>query len=387
MDPDRFRHSPSGRIMRSIQGYDAFVPNPLPPDFPIDSGLLRLLSEADQVMGELAGTGRQLPNPHLLISPHVRREAVLSSRIEGTQASLSDLFLFEAAPREQPRVADVREVFNYVQAMEYGLAQLATLPLSLRLVRELHRRLMYRVRGGDEALGEFRERQNWIGRPGCTLDEATYVPPPVPEMHEALGAWERYLHDHEGAPPLIQCGLLHYQFESIHPFLDGNGRVGRLLIILYLCERRRLPQPLLYLSAYFQRHQDEYYDRLLAVSGKGDWTGWLGFFLRGVAAQATDAVESVQRLLALQAGYRQRLQTRRASSRALAVLDLLFRNPYLTITGASAELRMSFRTVQAAVERLQGEGIVEEITGHARNRIYLARELLHVLDPPVGPTG
>jgi Fic family protein len=228
VDPERFRHSPTGRVLKTPQGYWAFVPNPIPRELPIDGTTLRLLSEADQALGVLAGTGLQLPNPYLLISPYMRREAVLSSQIEGTQASLSDLFFFEAAPRERPQTEDVREVFNYVQALGYGLKRLPHIPLSLRLVREVHERLMYRARGEGATSGEFRRSQNWIGPPGCTLNEATFVPPPAPEMRDALNGWEAYLQEREVAPPLVQCAMIHCQFETIHPFLDGNGRIGRL---------------------------------------------------------------------------------------------------------------------------------------------------------------
>ncbi|MGH7372019.1 MAG: Fic family protein, partial [Candidatus Methylomirabilales bacterium] len=248
MDPAEFSGSPSGKVVRTPQGYWAFVPNPLPPPIQYDPETVGLLSDADRGLGHLAGIGQLLPNPHLLIAPYIRREAVLSSRIEGTQASLSDLLYFEAAEEEPPRAPDVQEVQNYVRAMEYGLKQLKKLPLSLRLVREIHAILMGGVRGEQRRPGEFRQTQNWIGPPGCSLVEATFVPPPVSEMNDALGAWEKFLHEVKDIPPLVQCAVLHYQFEAIHPFLDGNGRAGRLLITFFLCERGYLPQPLLYLS-------------------------------------------------------------------------------------------------------------------------------------------
>ena len=235
MNPEEFSGTSSGKVIRTPNGYWAFVPYPLPPRIDYDPETVRLLSDADRGLGNLAGIGQLLPNPHLLIAPYIRREAVLSSRIEGTQASLSDLLYFEAAEEEPPRAPDVREVRNYVQAMEYGLKRLERLPLSLRLVREIHARLMRGVRGQEKRPGEFRDRQNWIGPPGCSLPEAAFVPPPVPEMTEALGAWEKFLHEAKDIPPLIQCSLMHYQFEALHPFLDGNGRVGRLLITFFLC--------------------------------------------------------------------------------------------------------------------------------------------------------
>jgi Fic family protein len=380
MNPAEFQSSPSGKVIRTLEGYWAFVPNRLPPPIEYDPETVGLLSEADRGLGNLAGIGQLLPNPHLLISPYIRREAVLSSRIEGTQASLSDLFYFEAAEEEPPRAPDVREVQNYVRAMEYGLERLNKLPLSLRLVREIHARLMHGVRGEEKRPGEFRQIQNWIGRPGCSLAEATFVPPPVPEMIQALGEWEKFLHEAKGIPPLIQCALMHYQFEVIHPFVDGNGRVGRLLITFFLCERGHLPQPLLYLSAFFERYRDEYYARLLEVSRAGDWMGWIRFFLRGLAAQASDALTNSQRILALQQRYRQELHKRKASTTTLAVVDELFRNPYVTTTRLAERLGLSFPTVQTAIDRLVHAKILREVTGRQRNRIYCAEELLRAIE-------
>ena len=380
MNPEEYRGSPSGKVIRTPEGYWAFVPNPLPPPIDYDSETVRLLSEADRGLGNLAGIGQLLPNPHLLIAPYVRREAVLSSRIEGTQASLSDLLYFEAAEKKPPRAPDIQEVRNYVLAMEYGLKRLEKLPLSLRLVREIHARLMHSVRGERAKPGEFRQRQNWIGPPGCNLTEAAFIPPPVPEMMEALGEWEKFLHEAKDIPPLVQCALMHCQFEAIHPFLDGNGRVGRLLITFFLCERGHLPQPLLYLSAFFERHRDEYYARLLEVSRSGDWRGWIQFFLRGLATQASDAVTNSQRILALQQKYRDQLQRRKASPTALTITDELFLNPYVTATRLAKKLGVSFPTVQAAIDRLAETGIIREISGRRRNRVYCAEELLRTID-------
>lgn len=380
MNPEEFRNSSSGKVIKTREGYWAFVPNPLPPSIAYDPETVRLLSEADRGLGNLAGIGQLLPNPHLLITPYIRREAVSSSRIEGTQASLSDLLYFEAAKEEPPRAPDVQEVRSYVEAMEYGLDRLEKLPLSLRLVREIHAQLMHGVRGQHEKPGEFRQRQNWIGPPGCSLTEATFVPPPVPEMTAALNDWEKFLHEAKDIPPLVQCALLHYQFEAIHPFLDGNGRVGRLLITFFLCERGHLPQPLLYLSAFFERHRDEYYARLLEVSRSGNWRGWIQFFLRGLATQASDAVTNSQRLLALQQQYRERVLKYKASPTALAITDELFINPYVTATRLAKRLPASFPTVQASIYQLVQVGILREITGRKRNRIYCAEELLRTIE-------
>jgi Fic family protein len=384
MDPESFRLSPAGRLVRSPSGYWAFVPNPLPPEIPWTVELIALLSEADRALGELAGLGRLLPNPHLLIRPFVRREAVLSSRIEGTQASLSDLYAYEAGQLALfETTSDVREVYNYVRALEYGLEQLQDLPLSLRLIREMHALLLEGVRGERLTPGEFRRSQNWIGPAGCTLEEAPFVPPPVAEMQEALDAFEKFLHQPLSLPPLVRLGLIHYQFEAIHPFLDGNGRMGRLLITLLLCAWELLPQPLLYLSAYFEAHRQDYYDLLLAVSQKGAWKEWLTFFLLGVKEQARDAVSRSRRLQILREKYRERLQTARAAARLLQVVDFLFAQPVFTVKRVGDTLGVDFSVAQRYVSHLEEEGLVEEITGQARNRIYRASELLKAIEGPI----
>jgi Fic family protein len=319
-----------------------------------------LLSEADRALGELAGLGRLLPNPHLLIRPFVRREAVLSSRIEGTQASLSDLYAYEAGQLALfETTSDVREVYNYVRALEYGLERLQDLPLSLRLIREMHALLLEGVRGERLTPGEFRRSQNWIGPAGCTLEEAPFVPPPFAEMQEALDAFEKSLHQPLSLPPLVRLGLIHYQFEAIHPFLDGNGRMGRLLITLLLCAWELLPQPLLYLSAYFEAHRQDYYDLLLAVSQKGAWKEWLTFFLLGVKEQARDAVSRSRRLQILREKYRERLQTARAAARLLQVVDFLFAQPVFTVKRVGDTLGVDFSVAQRYVSHLEEEGLVE----------------------------
>ena len=313
---DNFHNSAAGKIISVGQGntaYHAYVPNPLPPNLPFDSDLVRMLSDADRALGELAGLGRTAANPDLLVRPFIRREAVLSSRIEGTQADIAALYAYEAKQGAQPSAkpspedADVREVYNYVRALEYGLERLSSLPVSLRLIRELHERLMDDVRGGQATPGHFRRSQNWIGRPGCTLNEAEYVPPPVAEMHEALNALESYLHEPDTYPPLIRLALIHYQFEAIHPFLDGNGRIGRLLLTLLLVHWGLLSLPVLYLSAYFERNRQAYYDGLLAVTKDGAWRAWVLYFLRGVREQSNEAISKAKQLQALQIDWRQRL--------------------------------------------------------------------------------
>jgi len=378
-----FQNSPSGRLSKTRQGYYAYVPNPLPPQLDsFDLEFLRVLDDAGRAVGELAGSGRMVPNPNFLIIPYTRLEAVKSSQIEGTQASLSELFFFEAASDYAKPTEDVQEVINYLNALNYGLQRLETLPLSLRLVGELHEKLMDGVRGGAPNMtpGEFRRSQNWIGQAGCTLNDATYVPPPVDQLMQVLGQWELFLHDRTSLPVLLQCALMHYQFEAIHPFLDGNGRVGRLMITLFLCERGVLPLPLLYLSAFFEEHRQEYYERLLAVSQRGDWIGWIKFFLRGVTVQSNHASESARKLIQQREDYRATLQAQNATASTLRVLDLVFTHLYLTVKQIENALHISFGAAQKAVDSLQANGIVEEITGQKRNRVFAARQLLKLLD-------
>jgi Fic family protein len=363
-----------------LTGYYAFLPNPLPPRINYNRNLSFLLSEAGRLLGELSGTGRLLPNPYLLISPYIRREAVSSSRIEGTQASLSDLFFFEAAEPEMPKVPDVREVQNYVRAMEYGIGRLSELPISIRLIREIHKVLMEGVRGEHMTPGELRGRQNWIGPPGCKLNEAMFIPPPVEEMNDALSDWEKYLHSNPKEPPLIQCALMHYQFEAIHPFLDGNGRIGRLLITFFLCERGFLSQPFLYLSAFFEKYREEYYSRLLAVSQKGDWRGWIEFFLRGVANQAQEAISDAKKILELHAEYQIILKgTKKIPGTAHRLIDEIFLNPFISISRLSKKWNRSFNSVKLGVMRLVRIGILKEVHGRKRKKVFYAPKLLDLL--------
>ena len=385
MNPDLFRNSSAGKVIKTPKDFYAFIPNPLPPDIVWSPELVAVLSDADRALGQLAGLGRTLYNPHLLMLPFLRREAVLSSRIEGTQASLSDLYAYEAIqiPLFEESKPDVREVYNYVQALEYGLKRIETLPLSLRLLREIHATLMAGVRGEFQTPGEFRRSPNWIGPPGSNLNTAPYVPPPVPEMMEALNAFERFLYADSMLPPLIRLGLIHYQFEAIHPFLDGNGRMGRLLIILLLVEWKLLPSPLLYLSVYFEASRQTYYDLLLKVSQRGTWQEWLTYFLQGVTSQANDAVTRSRRLQHLRENYRQQLQTQRTPAKLLQAIDLLFVRPVLTIQQMQTELDISFATAGKYVSQLQDKNILREMTGQARNRIFLAEAILQTIDEPL----
>jgi Fic family protein len=279
--------------------------------------------------------------------------------------------------------SDVPEVFNYVRALEYGLARLHELPLSLRLIREVHARLTEGVRGEHQTPGEFRRSQNWIGPVGSTPENAPYVPPPVDEMHEALSTLERFLHTPSVIPPLVRLGLIHYQFEAIHPFLDGNGRIGRLLVTLLSCAWDLLPEPLLYLSAYFEAQRQNYYDLLLAVSQRGEWEDWLTFFLNGVTAQSRDAVARAGRLQDLREQYRARLQAVRAPARLLQALDLLFDQPVLSVRQVETTLKLNYTTAQRYVQQLVEVGLLQEVTGQARNRVYRAEAVLRAIDEPL----
>ena len=378
MNPADFHAPEAGRVVEITHGGYAFVPTPLPPAINYTAELVRQLSRADQALSELSGLGRHLPNPHILIGSYVKREAVLSSRIEGTRTNMDELLRDEIeGPGKPSEDEDVREVRNYVAALEHGIKRLDKLPLSLRLVRELHARLMKGVRGDSAAPGEFRRSLNWIGRAGSTMMTATYVPPPPQEMMEALGQWESFLHEREAMPDLVQCALMHEQFEAIHPFLDGNGRVGRLLITLFLIERGRLTQPLLYLSEYIERHRQNYYELLQRVRTHGDWQAWLLFFLAGVEETATKAVALAGRLMDLREESRARLKT---SPRALELIDELFTNPYITVTRAAAVLKVSNPTARQAVAALERVGMLEEVSGRAWGKLYLARPIMRVIE-------
>ncbi len=370
----------SGRWIKTLAGYRAFHPDPLPPELTWTPKLVRALSDADHLLGRLAGEGRRLPNPHLLIRPFVQREAVFSSRIEGTQSTLGELLAAEAGAVVARSPEDLREVGNYVAALEHGIARLKTLPLSIRLVRELHEKLMTGVRGDHATPGELRRSQNWIGPPGSTLAQATYVPPPHEEMLDDLGAWEKFLHD-ETLPPLVQTALMHYQFEAIHPFLDGNGRVGRLLITLLLMQRGVLPLPLLYLSAFFEATRRDYYDGLSAVTERSAWEDWLLYFLNGVARQSEDALSRAERINQQLDQWRERV-SRTGSGVALRLLDLLGTNPFITVRKAEAQLEVAYNTAAAALRRLVKLRIVKQIGEARRDRVCCAQALLDILEEP-----
>jgi len=387
MNYQSFQNSPAGRLSKTIQGYYAFIPNPLPPVLNWNESLVNSLSEADRAVGKLAGLSRDLPNPHLLIIPFMHSEAVLSSRIEGTQATISDVYKYETGQlslfKDDKDISDVKEVHNYVLALDCGLKRLKELPLSLRLLRELHKILLEGVRGGESRPGEFRQVQNWIGPEGCSLEEALYVPPSVDEMNEALASLEKYLNRKDNLPPLIRVGLVHYQFEAIHPFIDGNGRIGRLLIILLLCAWDILPQPLLYLSPYFESNRQAYYNLLLEVSERGAWEEWLNFFLTAVKIQADDAILRINKMMELKEDYRAKVQSKRVSSGLFKAVDFLFEKPVFSANQLAKELGTNFARAQRYISSLKQAGIIREITGMSRNRIYAAEEIIWAISSPL----
>lgn len=374
MDVGGFTEKATGRVIDAPEGYPAFVPDPAPREVDISELSLASLDQASNQLGVLQGVGRQIRNPHLLISPYMSREAVLSSRIEGTQTTMSDVYAADLEQGELVQAADVREVRNYRTAHQRALR--SRLPLSLRLIRNVHKWLMRGVRGHERHPGEFRTYQNFIGAP--TGVDATYVPPPVPQMKNLLDDLEAFLHE-EPMRPLVQAAIVHYQFEAIHPFGDGNGRVGRLLIPLFLQDRELLPQPLLYLSAYFERSRSEYYERLLRVSTHGDWDGWIHYFLVGISTQAREAIDLADQLLELHNRYREQLQAKHVTANVLALLDALFENPLMYTSRAEDLLGVSAPTARAAIKTLEEEGVLREVTDRRWRKIYRAEEIYDLL--------
>ena len=388
MDPRNFVASEFGKVVRTpgTHGFPAFIPAEVPREITLSTDTVLLLSQADDALGRLAGAGRLLPNPHLLVNAYLTREALASSRIEGTQASLSEVFQAVAADGGAPSSADVDEVRNYIEAMELGLRLLEELPICLRLVKEVHATLLQGVRGRERQPGEFRKSPNWIGSPSDRPDTAAFVPPPPDALGPALKDWESYVNEHPPVPTLIQCALLHYQFETIHPFLDGNGRVGRLLIVLFLVQRDRLPQSLLYVSRYFEERRREYYERLQAVRERGELQEWLQFFLAGVAVQAGDAVQRAERLSDVREQQRQILKGSR--SRASEVVDMLVANPVLTTQRVERELGLTNQGALNLIRQLERLSIVQPVGqfGRGGRHYWVSQEVLEVLEGQSEPS-
>lgn len=402
MRRDDFGPRSPGRLVSTEGGGKAYVPNPLPP--PVESwssvATIRALAQAENALGQLIGTARhQLLNPQLVAAPLIRREAIISSRIEGTYTTPRQLALIEAEPEKErgrgPRVAaedEAREVLNYVRAVEYGFARLDALPMSKRLVRELHEILMKGVRGGRERPGQFRDRQNYIGKQGDTIQKARFVPPPVAEMERGLDDLERYMHaprTGDSLPMLIDLALIHYQFETLHPFRDGNGRIGRLVVPLILSQHGRLDTPLLFVSGYLERHKQRYLDLLLKVSKEGAWLEWIEFFLKAIKASAIDGANRARRLLALRQEYVERVQSARSSALLGKLIDELFQRPSITFGEAAQLLDVTPAAANANVRKLQAAGVLAEITGQARNMVFVAQGILTLVhdstdDDPAG---
>jgi Fic family protein len=385
-------HYRAGRYVKQPTGYRAFLPEALPPVPPVrlDGPLQVLLSKADRALGRLDGSIQTLPHPDLFVYMYVRKEAVLSSQIEGTQSSLQDVLAAEAKILAPNRPHDVDEVVNYVRAMNHGLARLPELPVSVRLIREIHAELLSGVRGSHLTPGDLRTSQNWIGPAGCTLNDATFVPPPPHQVAAHLGALESFLHADSGLPLLLKVGLAHAQFETIHPFLDGNGRVGRLLITFLLCEQQVLQKPVLYLSYFFKRHREAYYEHLQAVRDAGAWEAWIAFFLRGVVEVSEQATDTVRRILRLREEHRLTITETlgRAAGNGHRVLEYLYMHPIVSVNEIQGLIGTTYTAANDLVGKLVEKGILREITGQARNRRFSYQsyiQLFHEQPNEVGP--
>jgi Fic family protein len=374
----------AGRYIQQPAGYKAFIPAPLPPDPPIrlEGRLQDLLSQADRALGRLDGSVATLPDPDLFVMMYVRKEAVLSSQIEGTQSSLQDLLAAEAQIFSETTPKDVDEVINYVRAMNHGLNRLRELPVSVRLIREIHSELLKNVRGHHATPGELRRSQNWIGPVGCTLAEAVFVPPPPDIVPEALSKWESFVHASDGIPLLIKIGLAHAQFETIHPFLDGNGRLGRLLITFLLTEKGVLQKPVLYLSYYFKRYRQEYYDHLQNIRDKGDWESWLEFFLKGVTEVSNEAAETARNILQLREEHRLAITGHlgRSAGNGHKVLEQLFKLPIISVNDVQKITKTTYAAANQLVKRMMELGILTEVTGYRRHRRFLYKTYIQLFN-------
>jgi Fic family protein len=382
----------SGFYVRQSAGCSAFIPRALPPIPSLDlSQLAGSLSRADQALGRLDGATRNLPDVNLFLAMYVRQEALLSSQIEGTDCTLDDLLAFELDARTSDiRELDVQEVVNNVAALNYGMARLTDLPISRRLLCEIHARLLQTGRGSDRSPGEFRRTQNWIGSrlaAGSSIDTAAFVPPPPNEMEAAFSELERYLdssRDNAAALPLlVDCALAHAQFETIHPYLDGNGRMGRLLVTLLLCERGVLTAPVLYLSTYLRRNRSKYFELLMEVRDRGTWEAWIDFFLRGIGEIAAEAAQTAQKVHTMRETHRRALEMSGGTLNDLAVLDRLFSQPLANAAWVEKSVGVSQPTANAILSRFEASGVLREVTGQRRNRVYRYDAYLALFDQPV----
>lgn len=380
MAAQQFTPAAPGRLVELGDGNSAFVPNPIPPDLVYEGPLLRQIEEANWALGQLDRIGHDLPNPQMLIRPFQRHEAVVSSRIEGIIAEPRDL-TFANAGRPAKLSDEVREVRNYVDALNLGLKELEKLPVCLRLIRDVHKRLMTGARGQEQRPGEFRDIQNYIGTPGGFAN-ARYIPPPVAQMHDRLKQFELFLHAETTVPDLVRLALVHYQFEAIHPFRDGNGRIGRLLLSLLLHDWKLLTRPLLYLSPYFDRHREEYFDLLLRISTEGAWQRWIEFFVRGIVEQARDTADRANKLLALRDDYRRRMQSAHAPALSVRLTDALFEQPAVTIPLAQRMLHISYPGAKLHVLRLVKAGILAEPPVQSHPKVYIAQGILDLTEGP-----
>lgn len=381
MNKSDFSENAFGRVVRTDRGYYAFIPHPLPPQVNLSIQLLQSLSRADQAIARLGQLGKSFPIPHAIIRPFIRNEAVLSSRIEGTHTTLQGLISYELGQLsffQDP--IDAREVHNYVRALDYGLERVKSLPVSNRLMREMHAILLQDVRGRHLTPGEFRKTQNWIGHSGSTVETARYVPPPVSEMQQCLSDWEKFIHAESSLPALLRIAMVHYQFEAIHPFLDGNGRLGRLVISLLLVTWGLLSAPFLSLSEFIEANRQQYYDCLLGVSRYADWDAWLSFFLDGIVLQSNRSSSRINELKSIRDDYHARVSADRSRKNLNKVIDYLFEQPITTISSARDDLGLgSYTTIQRYFDKLCSFEILSEVTGNQRNRMYQASRILHII--------
>lgn len=371
-----------GRYVKQEGGYSAFIPEFLPLESAVgySKELQSVLSEADRALGRLDGVVTVLPNPNLFLAMFVKKEALLSSQIEGTQASLEGVLEFEAGIIPEENINEIKEVVNYVKALNYGIERLQEFPFSLRLIKEIHKILISGTRGKSKTPGEFRKSQNWIGSPGASLNEATYIPPPPDKVLSYMGNLEKYFYSRDKNPPLIKSAVIHSQFETIHPFLDGNGRIGRLLIVFYLLWKKALKKPILYISFYFKKNREEYYNKLMEVRNTGVWNGWFKFFLKGVIETAEEATETAKRIIALKDEIIEKLYENSISSiYAVRTIDLLFEIPVVSTNEISKRIKISKQTANKIVNSFEKIGVLKEISGKKRYKKFQFVDYVNII--------